>query len=331
VSESGSVENDIDEAAALWLQRLREPLASADVIVAFEEWRNADACHGEAFERIARIWDGVETHAVAPEILRMRRDALSHAQQLRDARPKPRRLWPYFAGAAWVAILAAVGANLYFAGPKPLVYTTEVGERQSLILTDNSHVDIDADSSVSVEFTGKERHISLLRGQAFFQVAKDRSRPFVVESQGRDVVATGTEFNVETLAQTLRVTLVEGHVLVRSVRASGGWGQVLAALEPGDEFTAGSPSRLAHGVNTLAITAWRHGKLMFDDTPVAEALAEMGRYSHETIAIDPSATAIRVSGVFTVGDMAGLSSALESYYPVKLVADGQGNLTLTRR
>jgi transmembrane sensor len=102
---------------------------------------------------------------------------------------------------------------------------------------------------------------------------------------------------------------------------------------PGDVFTSsqGQQAQLVHGANVLAITAWRQGKLVFDDTPVSEALSQMQRYSRQTVTIDPAVAQIRVSGVFTAGDLEGFVSALKSYYPVTLKADGQGGMILSPR
>jgi transmembrane sensor len=328
---------DVDEAAALWLQRLGEPNVGRDVIVEFEAWRNAGRSHAEAFARVVAAWDAIDEHAAAPEILNLRKDALDQAQWLAMRRPEPRRRSPAIA-AAFAAAIALGAAGLYFLYPAPRqsagrIYASEIGERKIIYLEDGSRIEMDADSQVSVAFTPGERHLQVLRGQAFFQVAKDRARPFVVEANRRDVVATGTSFDVEAIADGLQVALVEGHVIVRNAGASHAADAVLAALSPGDELTvqSGRAPALVHHADMLTATAWRQGKLVFDDVPLADAVAQLQRYSHQKIAADRSVAALRVSGVFDVGDLAGFAVAVEHYYPVAAVFDRNRDLTLVRR
>lgn len=326
--------SDIDEAAALWLQRLGEANAGRETIAEFEAWRNADRAHAEAFARVVAVWDAIDEHATSPEILKLRKDALDSAQWLAMRKPEPRRRFPAMA-AGFVIALVAGAAALYFLYPAPQqgtsrLYASEIGERKIIYLEDSSRIEMDADSEVAVSFTPGERHIQVLRGQAFFQVAKDRARPFVVEANRRDVVATGTSFDVQALPGGLQVALVEGHVLVRAV---GDTHAVLAALVPGDEMTVqdGHAPSLLHNANMITATAWREGKVIFDDTPLADAVGQLQRYSHQKISVDASAATLRVSGVFDAGDLAGFAGAVERYYPVVATFDRNRDLTLVRR
>lgn len=332
MTEDEFPEEDVDTAAALWHERLRVPNVAPEVFADFRRWLARDTRHGEAFDRVGTAWDDFVDHALATEILGFRQDALKHAQQLRG--PGTSRRWAYGV-AAWFILFSAGATGLfyYLNQPKSLTYSTELGQREHLILADHSQVDVDADSTILVRFDGNTRHIEVLRGQAYFQVAKDPKRKFVVENRGHAVIATGTEFDVEALPDQTRVTLVEGHVLVGTPGDNGHLTRQLAALEPGDSLRIGVDNRtvLRHRANVLALTAWRHGKLVFDDTPVSEAVAEMARYTHEAILLGPGVETIRVSGVFAEGDLEGFVSALESYYPVRLEREATGQLKLVRR
>lgn len=327
-------DEDLDEAAGVWLQRLLDSDVGDDVVAAFEQWRKADPLHGEAFDRVAREWDTLGQHATAPELLALKRDAFLHAGRLAPTRASRAR-WPFAAAVASIVVLSAAAVVTYLSQPSPqAAFTTGMGERKTLTLADKSSVDMDAESALSVEFTARERRVRVENGQVYFHVAKDRARPFVVEAKGKSIVATGTEFDVETLAQGMRVTLVEGRVTVKAAAVFLGWGESqLARLVPGDAFSSevnGAPA-LVHGVNVRAALAWRSGKLIFDDTPLADALATLARYSSERIAMDPALAGIRVSGVFTQRDMREFTRALKSYYPVSVVANPAGGLLLLPR
>jgi transmembrane sensor len=138
----------------------------------------------------------------------------------RELRP---RVWRRsFAAAAACAILATLAAALWWQTERYPLYSTDVGERRSLTLADGSTVDLNARSSIRVEFTKTERHVELLGGQALFQVAKDSARPFIVRSAEATVRAVGTQFDVNRKPSGTTVTVLEGRVAVyASTHAQG--------------------------------------------------------------------------------------------------------------
>jgi transmembrane sensor len=172
------------------------------------------------------------------------------------------------------------------------------------------------------------RLVHLLRGQAYFRIAKQRERPFIVESHGRAVIATGTVFDVEALAHGLHVVLVEGHVDVRTGVTVDA--PLLARLEPGDSLKteSGASPHLDRGTNLLSVLAWRSGRLVFDDEPLAEAIARMSRYSPQRVILEGPVASLRVSGVFKARDVAGLVAALKREYSVEARYDADGTLRL---
>jgi transmembrane sensor len=95
-------------------------------------------------------------------------------------------------------------------------YATDIGEHRSIALSDGSTVDLNARSKLRIEFSAGERLVELLEGQALFQVAKDKSRPFIVKSGDATVRAVGTQFDVDRKATGTTVTVLEGRVVVYS-------------------------------------------------------------------------------------------------------------------
>jgi transmembrane sensor len=127
-----------------------------------------------------------------------------------------RRSWA--AAAACAFLVTVAGAMWWNFGRFPL-YATDVGERRSLTLADGSTVDLNARSSIRVEFSKKERRVELVDGQALFQVAKDRQRPFrpfIVRSGDATVRAVGTQFDVNRQFSGVTITVLEGRVAVYS-------------------------------------------------------------------------------------------------------------------
>jgi transmembrane sensor len=335
VTESGAA--DLDEVAASWFQRLesaRGP-AAPETRRLFQRWLEANADHADAFVRTVAVWEEIGAHAATPEIMSLRQAAIADARAAAQARWRPAARvrpdrWP---AAAAAGLVAAIGlgfvANFWLRPAPAQVFATTVGERHSVTLADNSRVDIDADSEIAVTFTPERRRVQVIRGQAFFAVEKDPARPFIVGSGGRSVIDTGTQFDVEALDRGLRVTLIEGRVLVRHDDAKGAEEE----LVPNDQLTdvAGSPPELIHLASTLAATAWRQGKLLFDDEPLAAAIASVNRYSQVKVEADPSVAAIRIGGAFDAGDIRAFVNAVTTYYPVKAVTDRPGVLRLVRR
>jgi transmembrane sensor len=135
-----------------------------------------------------------------------------YARRVTHTRPT-RRSW--LAIAASVLLAAIAGAAWWQSVHYPL-YSTDTGERRSITLADGSTVDLNARSKLRVEFSNNERRVELLDGQALFQVAKDKSRPFIVASGEATVRAVGTQFDVYRKDSGTTVTVLEGRVAVYS-------------------------------------------------------------------------------------------------------------------
>ena len=331
---SDATETDlVFDSAAEWFTRLNEvPTANRLALTrGFRDWIEQDPRHAEAFARVSTLWEAVGIHAAEPEMVTLRQAALADARNTAQRRWRLSERMPHLWRHALAACLtiAALGAAAYmFMQPTRQIYTTQIAERRVVTLSDNSRVDVDAGSEIAVEFTKKTRLIHLTRGQAYFQVEKNRARPFIVEANGRRVIATGTAFDVETLGKGVRVTLTEGHVTVRSASDPS---TVLAKLSPGDQLVdeGNAPPRITRLANVLKATSWRQGKLMFDDEPLPYVLAEMNRYSQIKVSVgDMQVAKLRVSGVFNAGDVTSLIDALKAYYPVDAVAGASNQVSL---
>ena len=146
--------------------------------------------------------------------------AMSAAANDREQKPKrvvrtQHRRRRILAAASFVLVVVAAAAVWWRAERFPS-YTTDIGERRSITLPDGSTVDLNARSKLRIEFTEDERRVSLLDGQALFQVAKDKNRPFVVASVEATVRAVGTQFDVNRRPSGTTVTVLEGRVAVYS-------------------------------------------------------------------------------------------------------------------
>jgi transmembrane sensor len=345
------------QQAAAWRARLAE---SADQHAAeFSSWLAQDPRNREAWRCVQAPWDVLGQHATAPGAIRLRRAALAHAHDaMRGNLAGPRRFrGPAMLAAAATGVLAA-GAFLFWQQHRPDVFRTGLGERRVVTLADGSQITLDSRSEVQVRYTADARALTLIHGQAQFDVAHDVTRPFSVSAQGHKVVATGTAFDVDLLGPKLLVTLLRGHVVVlpqsaptmawlpaapaagpdsatvagADSRAASIAGEAMQTiyLDPGEQLVMSSGgARISH-VDVDRVTAWERGEIVFDDEPLASVVQRMNRYGPRQIIVQDDRTAsLRISGVFHEGDVDGFVSTLAAYLSVKAHERPDGDVVLT--
>jgi transmembrane sensor len=331
---------DVLETATDGFARRRSGQMTAAEAQAFDAWLAADPAHAEAFEAAERMWadtglDAVREH---PRILALRERGLSRRTRAR---------W-------WVAIPAAAAciAALVFApsviGPglptapelfAPSIqqeFRTSVGQRTTVKLPDGSLVTLDTDTVLRTRETEHRRLVFLDKGQAFFRVHHDASRPFVVSAGGRTVTALGTAFSVKVAPRTFEVVLVEGVVRVESpVRATPiglPTGRVQATeMQAGSELTALDNRHWSvREADAGAQTAWLRGRLVYKGAPLSEVVADMNRYSEKKIVIrDPAVAGQGLSGTYRAGDIEGFVQAVQDYGLARVASNDEGQVELT--
>lgn len=329
------------EAAMVWRQRMDTPDWSVDQDAELEAWLQADDRHARAFERTGKVWDFFDQHAASPELIAARRALLGRVHK------QARGRWNGPDGAVRLpsrrmAAAAAVAVVLLGAGAWPLaqqgdVYQTGRGERRVVTLRDGSVLSLDALTRVSVRYSRDARRLTLRRGQARFDVAHDPSRPFSVTARDRTVVATGTAFNIDMLKPEVRVTLIEGRVLILPHHApliplieTPAPPAKPVVLHAGQALVArrDAGGQVVAKADLEEATAWQKGKLMFDREPLGEAVERVSRYSDRKIVVaDPATAAVPISGVFNIGDVNAFLEAVNGFLPIT-VTDGPGGVTL---
>jgi transmembrane sensor len=323
--------------AAAWRVRLEEN--DLDGCPELSAWLAEDERNAAAWQRVQEDWALFGEHANAPEILELRAAALAHAHeagQSRWVRSRRFAMSHRLGIAAGILILAIGGLLLWMQQPE--VYTTRVGERRVVTLADGSQVALDSRSEVKVQFSSHARELTLTKGQARFDVARDIERPFSVSADGHKVIAMGTSFNVDLFGPSLLVTLIEGRVVVSSTPSLLEVTKVEAlvpriTLDAGEQvvFSPKAPPSVAR-VNLGQATAWENGEVVSDNDSLATVVARINRYTqHAVIIDDPQTGALRISGVFHTGDTQGFISTIVAYLPVRAEQDADGTTRLTHR
>lgn len=348
MSDDSASPDDYEEAAR-WSDRLLDS-QSPETHAAFEAWLAGAPGRIEAFKKIQRAREFAQALADTPELRAIRHDAMKRIAARRSWRAAFGR--PAAALAAACVLLIGGGFALWQASidvprlneaARAIVarapdggrlYETAVGQRLVVTLEDSSVLTLDTASRASVSFGDGQRSVRLYAGQAFFKVAHDAARPFVVTAGDTRVVALGTEFDVRLVGEQLAVTLVTGRVRVERASAEATTKpRQLAVLDPGEQFVAAlaEPVRLA-AADVQRVTAWRRGQLIFEDQTLSNAVAEMNRYTRRQIVIrHPELAQLPISGAFETGQSETFIEALTSYFPIEVVAVGQEQVVLDWR
>jgi len=324
------------EIAAAWWKRLQKDPA-IELSTEFLGWI-ADPVNCRAFKAVENTMAALDDFGAAPNILDMRRSALTHLRNADFKRWLTARAVTRIAAVLLVVAVLGSGA-LYVYIQQPDSYATEIGERRVVALPDGSRISLDSESEVDVRYSKAARTIVLNKGRARFDVAHDVTRPFTVTAGTKTVVAVGTSFNVERLGSTVLVTLIQGHVLIKDAAAPGQpvASQALApvrtvSLVAGQEMVAAPDIKATVSTADLTdATAWEAGHLVFRGETLGEAVERVNRYTDHPIAVDPSAASIRISGVFNAGDVGSFVSAITGYFPVQATTDSNDTITLQKR
>ena len=323
----------IEHAAAEWLARRDRDDWSARDERAFEDWLEASTRHRVEFLRVQAAWrEAGRLQALAaglpggtvPPRGAWTIGALVPATYVRAARgTQPARRWRYALAAGFA--LVATGSALWFGwqlgGRSEADYASMLGQVQAVTLADGSNVVLSSNSRLHVRMTRGERDVELLEGEAYFDVAHDAGRPFVVSSGGRRATAVGTRFSVRSDAQDVRVVVTEGKVRFDAPPGADGRATPVSLLPAGSVATAG---RNGVFVRSLPVAEaeryleWRSGFLTFDDTSLANAAAEFNRFNTRKLELADAAIGdLRVGGNFRWANVDSFVKLLEMGFPVR--------------
>ncbi len=281
----------IDNQAFTWVVRKHARGLNEAEIAELDAWCEADTRHLGAYARAMAMHNALRLAAGDSAFP-------ANPGEFTSAHPAPKRRNLILGGLA-ASVVAMAGKLGYSAMQAGTVLTTAKGEFRRVPLQDESIASINSGSQVEVAYTPQQRRINLRQGEAWFEVAKDKSKPFIVEAGDALVRAVGTAFSVRRLAAGSEVLVTEGTVEVWSKAGSAQRCLV----------TAGEHAFLARHAKSIPVTrqpdevnrrlAWREGKLVLARQTLDEAVADFNRYSAKTIVIvDPALRDKRLIGQY---------------------------------
>src|SRR5216684_2638148 len=268
---------DIDEEAAVWIWRMDSAAVAAADRQAFEAWLREDPRHRRAAAALAAVWSTLDGLAEAKRDEKIA--TFTNTTKL-PLLHHPQRGW--FAAAAVLAAVAVGAIWLQQGSGESQTLATAVGQQRNVTLADGSTVTLNTNTILETDLRRHTREIYLRKGEAHFQVAHDRSRPFLVHAGDAVVRALNAGERLSTASRDYAVTPI-------------------TAQQMSSEL------------------AWREGAIIFDGQPLSEAIAEIERYTDARIVVsDPEIARLRVGGRFRTGDMQEFFDALQTALPVSI-------------
>ncbi len=313
---------DIDQAASDWTARLDRGPLTPEGEDAFQAWLRGDPRRKGALLRARAVSLMSESaQALGPGFDPVAFEAPGRS---RPAGLSRRQALTWTGGVAGAAVVAALGVGVSAAGA---VISTARGEIRLAPLKDGSTVLLNTETRVRVRYSRGERRVTLLRGEAYFAVARDETRPFVVEVDGRRLSTAQAGFRVRKLnMDPIDILVNQGQVDVAVPFASS------VALKSNTRLILSGPVR-PQPVGPEAVTrdlAWRDGKLAFEGETLGQAATAFARYSDTRILIrDPVLAREPVTGLFAANDPAGFSRAIARVFEARVEQDGD-EVVLTR-
>lgn len=353
----------ISQQATRWFMLLQSDACTSADINAHKKWLDQDIGHYRAYLELQEVWDLTAEFADESEITAARDQAKKLCVSSSIEKENDRSLVLENSGAkgmksliaygSWRSLAIAASLVLVFVGIHSVnqgantrtkgngVYQTSVGEQLSVELNDGSMLELDTQTRVIVNFSKGERLIALEKGQARFEVAHDKIRPFVVAAGSGTITALGTAFIVRKGGGAVTVSLIEGSVAVEQELSVASislddQGQGLLVAEPRAEIKLEAGEQVAYSAigistpepaNMEQLTAWQEGRLMFDEETLATVIEELNRYSRTKILLgDSMLKDIRVTGVFKTGDQRKAIHALQAYFDIKVSSGSDDDL-----
>ncbi|PCI61826.1 MAG: hypothetical protein COB35_05145 [Gammaproteobacteria bacterium] len=337
----------IQEEASLWISKMDRGL-SADEENRFIAWTELSYQHRDILFEFAALWDDLsvlnELSALFP-LEKQKKQKYFNSKFSKYASAAGFVLAVLFSGNLYLEHkLSTQTAQQQFTEIKKL--NTVVGQQSSFSLSDGSIIQLNTNSLVKVNFSKGKRLLTLVRGEARFDVAKDQNRPFTVTVGTKSFTALGTIFNVQKNSeQDMELVVTEGRVLITKANQlldsiAKQIYQLPAEKLPGVLVTSGEKAiiekNIEEPVQKVSLDqvqkdlAWQQGMLIFEGDSLASALAEVSRYTSTNFEIADSELAnIKIAGYFKAGDIEGLLQSLSSNFHINIEKINKNSIRLS--
>jgi transmembrane sensor len=312
------IDAEIAEAAIDWLVRLQGETVTERDWLDFDAWLTASPVHAQAYDAVLAFDNRLDLDARLAESAPI--SAPLTTAKVVPLRPA-RRAWLWSAGGAIAATFVA-GAillpNSGLMGVHETTYSTGVGERRTIALEDGSRIEMNAASRLTVRFERHARRVHLGDAQAYFDVAKDSARPFLISAGDTQVRVVGTQFDVRHRDGQVAVNVQRGLVEVRPNLPSDA---APFRLRPGQGLSHRKGRTDDARLSTVAVeevAGWRQGRLIYRDQPLSQIAGDMNRLFPRPVKLgDAQSANMRLSGVLIVDEQDAMVDRLSHLLPVR--------------
>lgn len=366
---------EVLETAAQWFVRLQDGDASAEAFAEWNKWLGASSEHRLAYEELENTTLRLERLRHPPQLPSLAQlakdgyDGSAPLDHLSAIQPSAAHKLLRNARTALLALAAAVvlmafGGDWFLSrvtsqpASGSMNYRTAAAQTKLIQLPEGSRVTLDADSELNVVLTSDRRALTLVRGEAYFQVTKDRRRPFTVQAGATQVTAVGTAFNIRRGANRTVVAVLEGKVKlvaepqsrpdapapvsdrhdepqVTADSASPPRVPQLSAQVAAGEAVSYSESGDLHALPATEASlaaAWLQGHRRYFNEPLRYVLADVSRYTGRKIEVSDELTGdLQFTGTLDTENSEAWLRGLSVALPVRLVQEKDGTLRVERQ
>lgn len=323
------------------------PLSESDE-AELRDWLQADARHKNALMEMAKLMDHMGVLSRLSDLFPLDTQVPGYVKKTQKS---SKWLVPMAVGlcCALVVMMLSWGVNIIGENTalQSMTASTDIGEIKTLVLQDGSKVTLNTFSQIEVEFSEKERAIHLIRGEALFEVAHNKSRAFLVIANNKVVKAIGTAFNVRIGDGNIEVTVTDGTVEVEKIAEDNSdlsmniknidelKKKVVTRMTRGQEAVIADTLEFLQPIAAVDIEKkllWQKGILIFEGESLEHVVAEISRYTSKKIIISDQATKeIRIGGYFETGDIVKLFDILESGFNISVKKEGPDTIHLSSK
>lgn len=342
----------IQEEAALWVVRMEQQALSDQENQELKSWLKASLAHAQIFRETVEVFGRADILMVLSELL-----PLEQVEKPRS-RQRLRRQYSLAVAATMMALVTTLSVLTWQGVSNPVdndqrdmaSYETEIGGRKVVVLSDGSAVTLNTDTLLDIRFDEQLRRLVLIRGEAYFEVAKNPDRPFIVYAGDGQITAVGTAFSVYKRQHVVQVTVTKGKVTVQSDRAildalpappmdnalsDSGSPITAVLLQSGQVATYGDDKIIAQMETVepkvmVRNLLWQQGMLAFEAEPLENVIAEFSRYNQlEIIIVDDQLKTVTVDGYFKSDDITGMLKSLQYNFGVEITRLDNGSISLS--
>lgn len=336
------------DQASIWIARMDRNLTELEQ-AEFKAWLSENSQHQKLIIEMASMWDKMDSLDRLADLF----PVLNKTESKVKSVPKTTQVtqWPIALAASlvlasFVAFFTDITLNSLWQEEQKFVrYETAVGESSTIYLPDNSKVLLNTDSVLLVRYTNDYRLLDLQRGELHVEVAHDKSRPLSVVANHKVIQAVGTAFSVRVKASEIELIVTEGKVIIGQLNKKQEVNETALVIPSSSlAVSKGEMASLAianTGIDTVSVInkklikknlSWRQGNLVFNGETLAEAMAEVSRYTSVTFEIaDEDLKKIKIAGRFKTGDVKGLIAVLNNNFNIKTDRVNKGLVVLRKQ